>query len=123
MTHFNAVNWVDVVHAIDDNPADFLQLLVATHSRHGVSLYKHVTLCQKLNSLQRGPVGAYDTLTTLDEALAIPYETSDFDDIARDIVLQNLESLRGGYTTGKEFDEIASFEEDVRVEGFSCCTD
>jgi hypothetical protein len=47
----DAVNGVDVLHAVDDNSPDLLQGLVRTHDTDGVALNKDVTLGQQLNRL------------------------------------------------------------------------
>jgi hypothetical protein len=47
----DAVDRVDVVHAVDDNTPDLLETLVRAHGGDGVPLHEDVTVGEELNGL------------------------------------------------------------------------
>ncbi len=71
--------------------------------------------------LQRAPVWTDNSLPPLDKALLIPDNVTNLDNIAGNVVVQNLDSLSYGHSSGKELDHITSFQDDVRVVCFSRC--
>jgi hypothetical protein len=97
---------VNIVHAVDNDPSDFLKTLIGTHCRHGISLYEDVALGQELDgllsALQRDSTGTYlegtpvrpdYPLTTFHESLLVSNQSSNLDYIACDIVLKDLDCL------------------------------
>lgn len=74
---FYAVDGVDVVHRVLDDPADGLQSFIWAHGGDRVSLHENVGFCEQLQSLERGSVGAENSLAALHEAVfvrdEIPY--------------------------------------------------
>jgi hypothetical protein len=49
--YFDVVDWVDVLHAVEHNLANFFQSLVSSHRRDRVSLHEDITLRQQFDSL------------------------------------------------------------------------
>lgn len=43
---------MDVLHAVEDYPPNFLERLKWTHDADSVSLHENVTICQKFNGLK-----------------------------------------------------------------------
>lgn len=97
---------MNIVHAVDNDPSDFLKTLVGTHCRNGISLYENIALGQELDrltsALQFDNTGTYlegtsvrpdYTLTTFHESLLVSNQSSNLDYIACDIVLKNLDCL------------------------------
>lgn len=50
-THFDVVDRMYVLHAIEDNLSYFFESLVSSHSRDGISLHEDIALRQKFDSL------------------------------------------------------------------------
>ena len=147
----DSVDGVNIVHAVDNDPSDFFQTLVSPHRSDRVSLYQDITLRQELNSLrvslvfsgnmlahfQRGPARTNNPLSPLDETLLVPHESSDFDHVACDVVLEHfqrlivsltracrmLTHLRRRHTPRKELQQVPTLENDIRIPGLSRCLD
>lgn len=73
--------------------------------------------------LERATVRPDDALPTLDEALLVADHAADLDNIARDAVFEHSCSVIYCDAAGKELDQVASLEEDVRVVRFRGCLD
>lgn len=50
-TYLDSIDGVDILHAVKDDSAHFLEALVATHDAHGTSLDENVTLGQEFYGL------------------------------------------------------------------------
>lgn len=111
----DAVNRVDVVHAVDDDPAHLLEALEAAHRGDRVALHEDVAVCEELDGLEGRAVRADDALAALDKALLVTHEAGDLDHIARHVVLEHLERLRGRDTTREQLEQVAALEDDIRV--------
>lgn len=121
--YFYPVDGMDVLHAVQYDPTDFLQRLVWPHDTDGIPLYQHVTLRQQFNSLSdkhlfRGegkhqkalkaylectPIWANDPLPSLHESFLIVHEVADFDNIAGRGIVQYLHCLGDGNTSREQF--------------------
>lgn len=69
--------------------------------------------------LEGTSVWSDDSLSPLDKALLIPNDIANFDDVACDIVVQDLDRLAYGNSTRKQLDHVARFEDDIGVIGFA----
>ena len=52
--NLDAVNGMDVLHAVENDPPNLLQGLIRAHDADSVSLHKDVALSEKLNCLATG---------------------------------------------------------------------
>ena len=109
---------MDILHAVEDNPPDFLQTFVRPHSAYCCPLHKNVALCQQFDGLgaintlvqwsprdysylQRASIWSDDSLSPLHEPFLIRNDVSDLDDVACNSVVQNLDGLGDVNTPGK----------------------
>ena len=129
---------MNVLHAVQNDPADLLETFVWTHDTHSVSLNKDVALRQQFDGLEncetksrhprrfathleRTTVWTDDPLPSLDKPLLIPNYVTDLDDITGDIIIQNLNCLTNSDSSCKQLDHIPGFENDIWVICFSRC--
>jgi hypothetical protein len=139
-TCFYAIYWMYVFHAIQNYSPDFLQVLVWAHNTDSIPLDEDITLSQQFNGLvhkvdqmvqdsphdaylERAPIGPNDPLSPFYESLLIPHEGPNLDNIARDIVVQDFDSLGDCDASGEKFYHVACFKDDVGVVCFSGCAD
>lgn len=115
----DVVDGVDVLHAVLDDAAHLLEALVGPHDGDGAALHEDVGLGEQLEGLEGRAVGAEDALAALDVALLVADQVADLDDIACDAVVEDLESLRRGDTSGQELDEVAGVKDCGGVKCFS----
>ena len=87
------VDRMNVCHTIFDDSTHFLQSLKWTHGRYCVSLDENVRAREKLKSLQRGSIGAEDTLSAFHKTLFIVDQAANLDYVTCDAVFQYLEGL------------------------------
>jgi hypothetical protein len=105
MGYLYPINWMNILHAVEDNPPNLLQTLIRTHSTYCCPLHKNVTLRQQLDSLktfrtllelpfpedcsylQRAPVRPNYPLPPLHKPFLIGDDVPDLDDVARDGVV------------------------------------
>lgn len=106
---------MDIFHAILNHSPQLLQPFVPAHTRYRVSLDEHVATSQEFQRLQRAPVWAQNSLSTLRKLGAIPDHAIDLDDIHRHVVLQDLDGLRDGHGPSQQADQIARFEDHARI--------
>jgi hypothetical protein len=99
-----------VGHGILNNPAYRLQPFPVAHGCYGVALNKDESLRQQLKSLERASVRPKNALPPFHEAVLVRHEVPYLDDVARNVVLENLESLRCGHRSGQQLDEISGVE-------------
>jgi hypothetical protein len=69
--------------------------------------------------LESAPIWTYNTLSSFDEPFLIPDEIPDFDDIASDTVIKDLDCLSHRDTSSKEFDHVPSFENNIGIKRFT----
>lgn len=131
---------MDVGHAVVHDSSNLLQPFVRSHSGNGISLDEDVGAGEELESFQGRPLGAQDTLTTLHESFLVANLAADLDDVACISVLENFEGLPKlpeasarnkrskerrltdllhRYTSRKQLDKVARFEDCSWVKGFS----
>ena len=124
---------MDVLHAVENDPPNFLQTLEWPHSADCCPLYKNVTLRQQLDSLetlnsfvhhsfpwncsylQGTPVRSDDPLPSLDEPLLVRNDVPDLDYVAGNSIVQDLDRLSNVHASSEQFDQVAGFEYDIRV--------
>lgn len=87
------VDGVDVVHAVDNDPAHLLQALVGPHARDSVTLDHDVALGEQLHGFEGRAVGSQKALAAFDESLLVAHNVADFDNVASNPVLKNLQCL------------------------------
>ena len=73
------VNWVDILHRIDDNSFQNLYIFETTNQTHCAALYQNVTLSQQLQGFQSVTIGPNESLSSFDKPLFVPDVGSDFD--------------------------------------------
>lgn len=110
---------MDVVHAVEHDPAHLLETLIAPHRRHRVPLHEHIAVRKQLDSLERAPSRTDDALAALHETLLVAHNARDLDHVASHAVLKHLERLRGGHTTREELEQVARLEDDIGVPGLA----
>jgi hypothetical protein len=49
--NLDAIDRVDILHAVEHNPANLFHGLVRPHDTHCATLHEHIALCEELNSL------------------------------------------------------------------------
>jgi len=113
---FNTVDGVSILHAVDYNSLHCLQIFKFTHHRNSVTLHKDVALIKQLQGFEGHAVGANETLSTLDEFLAIPDDSTDLDHFAKHLLIgQDLNGLLVRDRTSQEFDKVATADDHVGV--------
>lgn len=138
-THFDAVDGVDVLHAVQYDTPDLLQALVRAHDSYCASLHEHITLCQELDRLRKLSIPSTDamcathlqsaavrtdnSLSPLDKPLVVTNDIANFNDVASRSVVQDFHRLPDRYPTGEQFHHVACLENDVWVVRFSRCAD
>lgn len=138
-THLDPVNGMDVLHAINHNPSNLLQILVFAHGCDSVSLDEDVAVRQEFDSLEGAgsetvtakqtpstthlecaAIRSDNPLSSLDESILVPDHPTNLDDIARHLVLQHLDRLRHRHTSCQQADHIPGLQDDIRVVRFTC---
>ena len=115
------VDGVDVGHAVGHHAADFFEARVRPHGGDGVALHQDVGAGQQLERFQRRAVGPQDPLPPLDEAVLVPHQVPELDNVGCDAVVEDLDGLRRGHGPRQELDEVPRFEDGGWVEGFARC--
>ena len=72
--------------------------------------------------LERATIWTNDPLSPFHESLLIPHDVTNLDNVACNVVVQDLHSLPNRYASRKELDHISSFEDDIWVVCFTCCS-
>jgi len=67
------------------------------------------------NHLQCTPIWPNYSLSPFHEPFLIPNQSSNLDNIASNLVVQDFDGLSNGHTSRKQFDHVSGFENDVRV--------
>ena len=113
---FNVVDRVHIVHRVDDDFSDDLEISEMTHGRDSVALDQNVAIRQQLESLERFAVRSDQTLAPLDKFLFITNKSTDFDNLYKHLVVfHNFDRFREGYRPSQQFDEVAGSDDRIRV--------
>lgn len=84
---------MNVLHAVNDYPADLLQASVWTHGRYSVALNEDVALSEQFNGFQGRSARSEYALTAFDKAVLVPYDVAYLDDVACYSIFQYSYSL------------------------------
>lgn len=112
---FDMVDGMDVLHAVQHNAAHFFQTLVRAHGTHRIALNQHIAPCEKLDGLQRATIRTDDALPSLHKTLLVAHNVPNFDDIARHVVLQDLDGLCKRDAAAQQLDQVTRTQDDVRI--------
>ena len=105
-----------VVHAVDYDSMNSLQVLEATHCRYSVSLHQDVTSGKELKSFQGHAIWADETLSTLDEFLSVADQTSDLNDLTvHFVILHDFHCLLERNRPRQQFNEISCPDDRIGV--------
>jgi hypothetical protein len=117
--HLDVIDRMDVLHAILNYSAQFLQSLVATHAGNSVSLDQDIASGQQFQRLERASIRPQDSLSPLGKLLPIPHQAIDLDDIHRHAILQNLDRLGHRHRSRQQADQISCLQDSGRIPGLS----
>mmetsp|Transcript_33874 Transcript_33874/g.78788 ORF Transcript_33874/g.78788 Transcript_33874/m.78788 type:complete len:265 (-) Transcript_33874:25-819(-) len=112
---FDVIDRVNVAKAVFHDASNLLDALYGSHDGDSLPLNQHEALRQQLNGLQRGTVWPDQALPSLHEALLGANEAADFQNVAVDLIVQDLLRLWQRHTAGEEFDHVPSLDDDVRI--------
>mmetsp|Transcript_26419 Transcript_26419/g.57629 ORF Transcript_26419/g.57629 Transcript_26419/m.57629 type:complete len:237 (+) Transcript_26419:619-1329(+) len=106
---------MNVLDAVLHDAAHRLEALEGAHGGHCVALHQDVALCEQLDCLEGGAVGADQALPPLHKLLLVADDAANLDDVALHVIIQDLESLGCRHTPGQQLDKVAGLDDDVGV--------
>src|SRR4051812_16799202 len=95
-----------ILHAIGCNKPYMAKSLVRSHGADRVALDQHITFCQQLNGFERRSIWAYESLAPFDETFLAARDVTNFDDITRYAILENLGGLGKRNAARQQLDKI-----------------
>jgi hypothetical protein len=76
-----------------------------------------------LEYLQGTAIRTNYPLPPLYESFFIPHQGADFYNVASHGIIKDFDRLRDGNTSSQQFEQVASFKNDIWIECFTRCTD